>query len=150
MRACRSGQTGTVQGRMAQCLRRFKPCRPHSVMKNHDGLREIIEEVYSAVDKYRHYLTIVEGKKDREALKSLGFEKVVILNGPLYEIAEEVHESPIIILTDLDKKGKEIYSKLKKDLDRRGVVVDNTLRNLLFKTELRQIEGLTNYLKKFI
>ena len=94
-------------------------------------------------------MVIVEGKKDAAALKAVGFRRIITLNKPLYQIAESVTEKRILILTDLDKKGKELYSKLKKDLDGHSIAVDDTLRNLLFKTELRQIEGLTHYLKKF-
>jgi len=119
------------------------------MQKNQSERKEIIKKIYDAAEKYKHHLVIVEGKKDREALQKLGFDNIVLLNKPLYEVAESVSEKDVVLLTDLDKKGREIYSKLKKGLDKRGVTVDDTLRNLLFKTELRQIEGLTSYLKKF-
>ena len=134
---------------MAQCLRRFKPCRPHSMQKNQKDLKEIIGALREVVEKYKNYVIIVEGKKDRLALECLGFSNVVILNKPLYEVAEDINATRVVLLTDLDKKGRELYSKIKKDLDKRGILVDDTIRNLLFKTELRQIEGLTKYLKKF-
>ncbi|MBN2459432.1 toprim domain-containing protein [Candidatus Woesearchaeota archaeon] len=113
--------------------------------------KEIIEEVWEAIDKYKHDFVLVEGKNDRAALESLGFNSVRAINAnkPLYEIIEEVNEKKVLILTDLDKEGKQIYSRLKKGLESRGVFVDDTLRNLLFKTELRQVEGLYNYLKRF-
>jgi 5S rRNA maturation endonuclease (ribonuclease M5) len=120
------------------------------MMKNSKELKEIIEEIYSFAEKEKASLIIVEGKKDSYAVKELGFRRVITLNKPLYEVTEGISDKRVILLTDLDKKGKQIYSKLKKDLDKRGIVVDDKLRNLLFKTELRQIEGLTHYLKKFI
>ncbi|MBN2052171.1 toprim domain-containing protein [Candidatus Woesearchaeota archaeon] len=120
------------------------------MQKNQKELKAIIENLYEMVEKYKQYLVIVEGKRDKVALEELGFEHIMPLNGrPLYDVAENVQEKQVIILTDLDKKGEEIYSRIKKDLDKRGVEVDDTLRNLLFKTELRQIEGLTNYLRRF-
>ena len=61
---------------------------------------------------------------------------------------EEINEKKVLILTDLDKKGKQIYGRLKKDLNKRGVLVDDKLRNLLFKTDLRQIEGLKRYVER--
>lgn len=95
---------------------------------------------------------IVEGPKDKAALNKLGLKRVVILKGrPLFEVVEHVAEKTkkVIILTDLDKKGREIYSRLKKDLQKHGVKVDDRFRNFLFKeTQLRQIEGITGYLKK--
>ena len=111
----------------------------------------VLEEVYALIDKYKDALVLVEGKKDKEALKALGFNRVVTINTskPLYKVAEEVKDKRVLLLTDLDKKGKQIYSRLKKDLNKQGVLVDDKLRTLLFKTELRQIEGLTTYLDKF-
>ena len=110
--------------------------------------KKVIEELYELIDKLKNVLVIVEGKKDKKALEEVGFRKVVSLNKPLYEVVEEINEKKVLVLTDLDKKGKQIYGKLKKDLNKRGVGVDDKLRNLLFKTKLRQIEGLIHYLSR--
>lgn len=91
---------------------------------------------------------IVEGKKDKAALASLGFVNIVTLAKPLYLVIEEVASNykKAVILTDLDKEGKLLYGKLSSGLQRHGVIVDNALRNFLFKsTKLRQIEGLASY-----
>lgn len=96
-------------------------------------------------------LIIVEGKKDRTALEELGLNNIIELNKkPLFQIVEEISDSndECIILTDLDKKGKELYGKLNSDLQKRGVKINNELREFLFKnTKLRQIEGITTYLE---
>jgi 5S rRNA maturation endonuclease (ribonuclease M5) len=119
-------------------------------MNQSKGLREIIEEIYRIIEKERDTPIIVEGKKDQKALIELGFKRIIPLNGrSLYNVAEAVSAKRVIILTDLDAEGKEIYSYLAKHLGTRGVYVDNRFRELLFKTELRQIEGLTHYLNKF-
>nr|MCK4930509.1 hypothetical protein [Nanoarchaeota archaeon] len=110
--------------------------------------KEVIEELYELIDKLKNTPVIVEGKNDEKALKELGFERVITLNKALYKVVEEINDKKVIVLTDLDKKGKQIYGKLKKDLNKRGILVDDKLRNLLFKTKLRQIEGLTHYLEK--
>ena len=112
-------------------------------------LREVIEEIYRVIERDKDMLVIVEGKKDKKALEEVGFKRVISLNKPFYELVESINEKRVLVLTDLDKEGKQIYSRLKKDLNKRGVHVDDKLRNLLFKTELRQIEGLTHYLNKF-
>ena len=68
----------------------------------------------------------------------------------MYKVVEDVSEitDRCALLTDLDPKGRELYSRLKKDLQKHGVHVDDTIRNYLFKnTKLRQIEGLLTYLK---
>lgn len=109
----------------------------------------MVKEILGLIKKYEDVLVIVEGKNDKKALTELGFKKVITLNKALYQIIESINEKRVVILTDLDKKGKELYSRLAKDLQMRGVVVDNNLRGLLFKTDLRQIEGLGSYLEKF-
>jgi len=94
-------------------------------------------------------LIIVEGKKDKAALEALGLKNIITLNKPLYKVVEDVKCKECVILTDLDKKGKQLYGYLSSNLQRFGVKVDNNFRNFLFKkTELRQIEGLRTYIHK--
>ncbi len=95
---------------------------------------------------------IVEGPKDKTALVKLGLENVITLRGkPLYKVVEKTAEitSECMILTDLDNEGKKIYSRLRSDLQKHGVRIDDRFRNFLFKeTDLRQIEGLFNYAER--
>ena len=113
---------------------------------------EAIEQFQNYIEKIKNSNTIiiVEGKKDRAALNKFGIINIVELTKkPLYRIVEEVADSnkECIILTDLDKKGKQIYSKLNSDLQRHGVKVNNEFRNFLLKnTKLRQMEGMDTYL----
>ena len=97
-------------------------------------------------------LVIVEGKKDKSALQKLGINNIIELNKkPLFAIVEEISNSnkECIILTDLDKEGRHLYSKLNSDLQKNGVKVNNKFREFLFKnTKLRQIEGLRSYFDK--
>jgi len=112
------------------------------------------EELLEWIDKIKESdkIVIVEGREDKAALRRLGITKVVQLNKrPLYKVVEELIEKnkEVIILTDLDKKGKQLYGKLNHDLQRFGVKVDNRFRNFLFKnTKLRQIEGLDSYVER--
>jgi 5S rRNA maturation endonuclease (ribonuclease M5) len=117
--------------------------------KKSGEFKEVIEEILDLIEKEKNSLVIVEGKKDKTALEGLGFSNVILLNKPLYEIVEKINAKRVLVLTDLDKEGKQIYANLKKDLNKLGIAVNDRLRNLLFKTEVRQIEGLTRYLKKF-
>lgn len=91
-------------------------------------------------------LVIVEGKKDLNALNRLGIRNVLTLNKPLFAVVEEVASltNECVVLTDLDREGRELYSRLSKNLRHNGVKVDDGFRNFLFKnTKLRQIEGMT-------
>ena len=117
-------------------------------------MKEPLEELLEWIEKIRDSdkIVIVEGKEDKAALKRLGITNIVQLNKrPLYKVVEELIEKgkPVIILTDLDKKGKQLYGKLNHDLQRFGVKIDNKFRHFLFrKTQLRQIEGLDSYIER--
>ena len=117
-------------------------------------MQEKTDELLGWIDKIKDSdkIIIVEGKEDKAALNRLGIINIVQLNKrPLYKIVEEFIEKgkEVIILTDLDKKGKQLYGRLNHDLQRFGVKVDNRFREFLFKnTKLRQIEGLDSYIEK--
>jgi len=101
------------------------------------------------IERLKGCMVVVEGKNDRKALESLGVSGIIELSKkPIYAIIEDVVESGkrCAILTDLDKKGKELYGKINSGLQRFGVRVDNSFREFLFReTKVRQIEGLYRY-----
>src|SRR3989344_2148605 len=113
--------------------------------------KEAAEQFNNHIEKIKssNIIIIVEGKKDRAALNKFGITNIMELTKkPLFQIVEEVAASneECVILTDLDKKGKQIYGKLNSDLQRHGVKVNNKFRNFLLKsTKLRQIEGMDTY-----
>ncbi len=112
-------------------------------MDLHDWIAKLVEE--------QPYI-IVEGLKDKQALEALGLKKIITLKKPLYATVEEVAAitKTVVILTDLDRKGKELFARLRQDLQKHGVTIDNQFREFLFKeTQLRQIEGMTKYISKF-
>ncbi|MBW2982261.1 toprim domain-containing protein [Candidatus Woesearchaeota archaeon] len=115
-------------------------------MQTEKEFEEFLEKLKKAS---KEKIIIVEGIKDKKALESLKIKNIITLKKPLYKIIEYIVESKkeCIILTDLDKKGKELYSKLSSKLKHFGVNIDNRFRDFLFKTKLRQIEGITTYLK---
>ena len=67
--------------------------------------------------KNSNILVIVEGKNDKVALNKFGITNVMTLNKPIYELCENINDQEVIILTDLDKEGKQLYSKIKEDSD---------------------------------
>ena len=112
---------------------------------------EKLKELQEWIEKLKKEgkLIIVEGKKDVRALAKLGITNVRPLKSPLFNEVEEIAEltDEVILLLDLDKEGKKIYGKMKKDLIKHGVKIDDDLREFLFReTTLRQIEGIDTYL----
>ena len=93
-------------------------------------------------------LIIVEGMKDKRALEKFGVDDIITLKKSIHKIVEDVakEEKECVILTDFDKKGKQLYEKLKEGLCKEGVKVDRYLREWLQKhTKLSHIEGLFTY-----
>lgn len=108
------------------------------------------EQILDCIDRKKEIAVICEGKKDVAALQHFGFTDIHPLEGhALFHIVERFGKKDRVqILTDLDAEGKKLFAKLRADLSQRGVYIDNELRELLFQTELRQIEGLQNYLTR--
>jgi len=118
--------------------------------KNSDSCRSVAEgELQEQLEKALTFkgVIIVEGKKDKAALEKLGFDRIIILDKPIYEIVEKAAgmAKECMILTDLDKEGKKLYHELSARLKRMRVKVDDRFRTFLFRTQLRQIEGLATY-----
>lgn len=91
---------------------------------------------------------IVEGRNDKKALQELGIDNIFTLNMPLFKIVERISGKEVVILTDLDKKGKQLYRRIQHDCIHHGIKINNKLRHFLFReTELSHIEGLPTYLK---
>jgi len=84
---------------------------------------------------------VVEGKRDIEALYSIGIKlhtgKIVARKGlSLMELIEQILSSSVIILLlDFDREGRHMWSRLKKELqDRKGHgFIDPYPRQLLYK-----------------
>lgn len=109
-----------------------------------------MDELLPLLEKKRDIPAIVEGKKDVRALELLGFSNVHKLDRPLYEVFERFERGDVVqILTDFDKKGKELYGRIKQGLARHGVRIDDTLRNALWKTKISHVEGLMTYIKNY-
>ena len=110
------------------------------------------EEILDEIEKVKNsgFLIIVEGMKETKALQHFGIKKIETLSRkPLFHIIDEIasENKKVLILTDFDKKGKELYGKLKKGLLKLGVKVDDSFREFLQKnTRLSHIEGLVSYL----
>ena len=115
-------------------------------MQAEEEFEEFIEKLKKAS---KEKIVVVEGIKDKKALEDLGVKNVMVLRKPLYLVSEYIEKTgkDCIILTDLDKQGKRLYAMLNHNLNQLGVRIDNSFREFLFKTKLRQIEGIKKYRK---
>jgi len=93
---------------------------------------------------------IVEGPNDKKALEHFGIMDIITLSRkPLFQIMEDVanDNKQIIILTDFDKKGRQLYGKLSSGLQHMGCTIDNKFREFLYRQKLSHIEGLVKFIE---
>ncbi|MEM5882782.1 MAG: toprim domain-containing protein [Candidatus Aenigmatarchaeota archaeon] len=113
-----------------------------------DQIREIQKEVLN----FKEVPIIVEGIKDEEAIRKLGFQKIVKISGkPLEKVFEEVSNyNSVVILSDFDEEGKKIFAKLRKLFSSHKIKVHTFLRNKIKSTfKIKKIEEI-NSLTKFM
>jgi 5S rRNA maturation endonuclease (ribonuclease M5) len=94
---------------------------------------------------------LVEGKRDKSALESLGIDNVYALKGkPFHDAAEELSENfeGVVLLTDLDKQGEAIFQKLQKLLPSYGLKVDGLFREKLSSSGVKFVEKIPEEIKR--
>ncbi len=87
--------------------------------------KSLIETIENLDSKYHNLIVIVEGKRDAAVLRSLGLQAPIIrtqTKQPRYRLIEEIvakagKDGQILILTDFDRKGREIYKLIEKELE---------------------------------
>lgn len=99
---------------------------------------------------------LIEGKKDENALKTLGIRgEFIQVSGSgfkLFEIVEMATESSskVIILTDFDKKGEELAKRLAQDIQSLGAYPNLDLRKKIMgmtRKYIKDIESLPRHIK---
>lgn len=95
-------------------------------------LIELLSSINSSVDAI-----IVEGSRDREALRRLGFDGVIEMHSMKgfseEELVGEIQSKykSVLLLTDFDEEGRQLNKKLTRVLERSGVRVDLGLRRMI-------------------
>ncbi|WP_456454671.1 toprim domain-containing protein [Thermovibrio sp.] len=99
----------------------------------------------SFLNSQEGWTVLVEGKRDKRALTLFGIDPVVEMKGKKYhDIAQELSEKfkGVVILTDLDSKGEEIFKKLSRILPAYGLKVNGSLRGELKRSGVKFIEKI--------
>jgi 5S rRNA maturation endonuclease (ribonuclease M5) len=100
---------------------------------------------------------LVEGRKDAEALKTLGINGQIIFaktgGKTLLDVISEVeaaNPSEIILLPDFDRRGRELTANLKRYMEKAGIKANLHfwLRlSSLVGREVKDVEGLAAYME---
>jgi len=100
-------------------------------------------------------LIVVEGEHDRDALNKFGLERIFILNKTGVSIFNRIDDmikqldikESLVIMTDLDKKGKTYYKMIQKELLNHGKRSNCRIREILLRGGVSHIEGLAKFLE---
>jgi len=105
----------------------------------------------SNLNSVQESIVVVEGRRDSEALKKLGFtEQVLVFHsfGGITKFADSVaHHKNLIILFDSDRKGKYLTRRLIDQLEHRMRIDLSHKKRLIeiTKGRIRAIEELIRY-----
>ncbi len=91
------------------------------------------------------WVVLVEGKRDKMALERFDIGPVYTMKGrKFHDIAEELSEKyeGVVILTDLDRTGEDIYRKLSRILESYGLKVDGSFREDLKRSGVKFVEKI--------
>lgn len=98
---------------------------------------------------------LVEGKRDRDALRMLGIDGHIILTSQeqLFVLAERVatEHCDVIVLSDWDERGDEVAGKADVYMRSNGVRPDCELRKKLkdlVKKDIKDVESLYGYIER--
>ncbi|WP_135609425.1 toprim domain-containing protein [Methanococcoides sp. AM1] len=116
-------------------------------------IEKLLEEMLECSNN--GYLIVVEGKRDVISLRKLGFHGDIELatHRPLTEVSARIVDTGkrVMILTDWDRRGDLLASKISEDLRYFGIDVDMHMRDRLssmVKKEIKDVESLYSYVAK--
>lgn len=118
---------------------------------------EMIEELLDELQELamQDSIIVVEGKRDILALKTLGLKGNFRLatHHSLINFCEKLAESGqrIVILTDWDRRGNMLASKLVENLQSLDSNPETRIRDLiiaLVQKEIKDVESLPSYIRK--
>jgi 5S rRNA maturation endonuclease (ribonuclease M5) len=112
---------------------------------------KILEQIYKETKDSSDVPVVVEGKKDKKVLEAIGFSKFIEISGKsLEDVVEKIlsfKTKQVIVLTDFDKEGENIFSQLHNILSHYKIKVNHTVRNKFKSLKIRQIEELNSITK---
>ena len=113
-------------------------------MNDFEEIKEWVQEL-----KSEKIPIIVEGESDKVSLENLGIKRVKALSRkPISEFIENIKESELILLMDMDKKGKELTNEMGQICQRLKIKINLKYWKLLPKLKVSQVEGIYRCFKR--
>jgi len=120
-----------------------------------EQIQQILEQL--AEESKSGKPVIVEGRKDGQALKSLGVTgKMVFAKKGLKTIIDVISEiedkcpREVILMLDFDREGRELTEKLRNHMEKAGIKANIHYwikLSSLTGREVKDVEGLATYMK---
>lgn len=118
-----------------------------------EAVLAIIDEISAKAQEGA--VILVEGRRDREALVSLGIQGEIIMTSqrPLFNLAETLalDKREVVILTDWDARGDEVATQAEAFMKADGLKPDTVLRKalkVLVRKEIKDVESLYMYVER--
>ena len=115
-----------------------------------------IEDLFSRMNSDVD-VAVVEGKRDRRALRENGFQKPIIECSSMsgFEVVQEIldmNAQTAVVLTDFDEHGRKLFSEISKGLEMRGIklksIYRKKIKEILDTRNMKTIESLYNLRNK--
>jgi 5S rRNA maturation endonuclease (ribonuclease M5) len=122
--------------------------------------KKALKELEELLNQVEHYVDVilVEGIRDIESLKNLGYEGQIIPTSQRgisdFDLIDKISQKykNVLILTDFDKKGIELEKHFQKLLEQKNIKVEKNIRRnigrLTSKIGVYIIESLDNIQQK--
>jgi len=104
-------------------------------------------------EEFKECIILVEGKRDVEALKSIGFKRIFAVHKIGFGVRERVeqivssegHSNNFCVLMDFDFAGKKLCSQVRSVLMDLGVREETRFRKMLRREGISHVEGLRSF-----
>jgi 5S rRNA maturation endonuclease (ribonuclease M5) len=125
-------------------------------MDDEERLERLLEVIAELAESNRETPILVEGRRDIESLRRLGcMGEIHALHAgkTLHDRAEFLAGSAteVILLTDWDRKGEELYEAMRVRLAANGVRAEGSFRDkirLWMRPPVKDIESLAGYVAR--
>jgi 5S rRNA maturation endonuclease (ribonuclease M5) len=118
-------------------------------------LDKLLEIFRKLADKSTEAVVLVEGKKDRSALRVLGVRGNIVCmkhsSQILFDFLDQLPDKEVVLLVDFDDYGASLVKKITQYLEEKRIKVNSVfwrkIRGLV-RRDVKDIEGLPTYLEK--
>lgn len=100
-----------------------------------------MKKLETLLEKLRGEWVFVEGIRDRNALRKLGFRNILTISGNLRQSCRKVEAEKVFVLTDLDRRGDQLAALARNELESNSIRADLEARKkLAFLLRIRFFE----------